>query len=426
MLSMKKPVAGAELDGAEDCVERPSAVFARGRFFAPRKRDHFCIGRLRTGETDRQPVQIFALAFCIAAAIVVLALPSLALAQTPAVWQQQWDNTVTGAKKEGRVVVFGPAGEIIRNALVEAFSKSFPDVTLEYVGGRAAEGAARVKAERDGGVFSLDVFIGGAVTAMELSAFGALERLEPALILPEVKDPKFWRDGRLEFTNPTTRYTLVFSSQPNPPLIYNLKQVNVTEIDQLYELLDPKWKGRVVLNDPLIAGPAGSLFRWLWRILGADQATDYFRKMRAQAGAIDRDQRRQVEWVVHGKYAWLLGPNNAMLYQLAQRGLKFGVLPEFKDYGTHIGTGSGCVALMNRAPHHNAALVFLNWFLKKDGQAVWSKALNLQTRRLDVPLDHIPSYLLVKPGAKYWISYYEKDALRSAREEAVIKELFGR
>jgi hypothetical protein len=34
--------------------------------------------------------------------------------------------------------------------------------------------------------------------------------------------------------------------------------------------------------------------------------------------------------------------------------------------------------------------------------------------------------LIVKPGARYWISYYEKDALRSAREEAVIKELFGR
>jgi ABC-type Fe3+ transport system substrate-binding protein len=310
--------------------------------------------------------------------------------------------------------------------VVRAFGKSFPGITLEFLGGRAAEGAARVKAERDGGVFSIDVFIGGAVTLMELGHFGALERLEPFLILPEVKDPKYWRDGGHEFTNPTTRYALVFSSQPNPPVIYNPKQAKVAEIDELYELLDPKWKGKVVLNDPLIAGPSGSLFRWLWRILGADKATDYYRKIRAQAGAIDRDQRRQIEWVAQGKYAWLLGPNNAMLHQLAQRGLKFGVLPEFKDYGTHIGTGTGCLSLMNRAPHPNASLVYLNWFLSKEGQTVWTKALNLQTRRVDVPLDHIPPYLIVKPGARYWISYYEKDALRSAREEAVIKELFGR
>jgi hypothetical protein len=50
----------------------------------------------------------------------------------------------------------------------------------------------------------------------------------------------------------------------------------------------------------------------------------------------------------------------------------------------------------------------------------------LQTRRVDVPMDHIPPYLRLKPNVKYWISYYEKDAVRSAQEQAVIKELFGR
>jgi len=356
----------------------------------------------------------------------MLLVPPASLAQTLPAWNQQWSKTVGAAKKEGKVVVFGPAGELIRNALVDAFKKAFPGITLEYVGGRAAEQATRIRAERDGGVFSVDVFIGGSVTMMELGGIGALERIESALVLPEVKDLKVWRDGRLEFTNPSTRYTLVFSSQPNPPVIYDPKQVNLNEIDELHELLDPKWRGKAALNDPLPAGPAGSLFRWLWRALGADKATDYFRKIRAQAGAVDRDQRRQIEWIAHGKYAWLLAPNNSMLYQLAQRGLKFGILPQFKDQGTHIGTGSGCIALMNRAPHYNAAVVYINWFLNKDAQTAWSKVLNLQTRRVDVPLDHIPPYFLIKPGGKYWISYYEKDAVRSPREEAVIEELFGR
>lgn len=341
-------------------------------------------------------------------------------------WKQQWDKTVVAAKNEHKVVVFGPAGELIRNALVAAFRKSFPDITLEYVGGRAVEQATRIKAERDGGVFSVDVFIGGSVTMMELGTFGALERIEPALILPEVKEPRNWRDGRLEFTNPETRYTLVFSSQPNPPVVYDPKHVDVNDIDELYELLHTKWKGKVVLNDPLPAGAAGSLFRWLWRTLGPDKASDYFRKIRAQAGAVDRDQRRQIEWVAQGKYRWLLGPNSGMLHQLAQRGLRFGVLPQFKDYGTHIGTGASCIALVNHAPHRNAALLFINWFLNREGQTTWSKTVILQTRRLDVPLDHIPPYLLVKPGGNYWVSYYEKDVIRSAQEEAVIRELFGR
>jgi iron(III) transport system substrate-binding protein len=349
-----------------------------------------------------------------------------AIAQTQASWQSTWDKTVSAAKKEGKVVVFGPAGELLRTALVEAFGKSFPDIIFEYVGGRAAEQAMRLKAERDGGVYSVDVFIGGSVTMMELGSYGALERIESAFILPEVKEAKYWRDGRHEFTNPSTRYTVVFSSQPNPPVIYDPKQVKVNEIDDLYELLDPKWKGKAVLNDPLPAGPAASMFRWLWRTLGPDKATEFFRKIRAQAGAVDRDQRRQLEWVAQGKYAWMLAPNNSMLYQLAQRGLKFAVLPQFKDYGTHIGTGSGCIALMNRAAHQNAALVFINWFLNRDAQNTWSKVLSLQSRRVDVSLAHIQPYLIEKPGGKYWVSYYEKDAIRAGREEAIIKELFGR
>jgi ABC-type Fe3+ transport system substrate-binding protein len=81
---------------------------------------------------------------------------------------------------------------------------------------------------------------------------------------------------------------------------------------------------------------------------------------------------------------------------------------------------------VNRAPHPNAALLYINWFLNKEAQSAWSRVLNLQTRRVDVSLEHIPPYLIVKPGGNYWISYYEKDAIRSAREEAVIKELFGR
>lgn len=351
---------------------------------------------------------------------------SAALSPTQTTWQQDWDKITSAAKKEGRVVVFGPAGETLRNTLLESFKKSFPEITLEYAGGRAVEQATRIKAERDGGVYSVDVFIGGVVTMMDLGSAGALERIEPALILPEVKDPKHWRDGRHEFTNPATRYTLVFTSQPNPPVIYDPKQANANQIDELNELLDPRWKRKIVINDPLPAGASASFFRWIWRTLGPDRATDYMRKMRAQAGAVDRDQRRQIEWVAQGKYAWLLAPNSSMLYQLAQRGLKFGILPELKDYGTHVGTGSGCIALMTRAPRPNAAVVFINWLLGRDGQAAWSKALDLQTRRVDVSLDHIPPYLRIKPGVKYWISYYEKDAVRSAQEEAVIKELFGR
>jgi len=135
-----------------------------------------------------------------------------------------------------------------------------------------------------------------------------------------VKGGNHWRDKRLEFTNPTTRYALAFSSQPNPPVIYDPKRVNPAEMDEVYELLDPRWKGKAVLNDPLPAGAGGSLFRWLWRILGPDKATDYFRRIRAQAGAIDRDQRRKIEWIAQGQICMAFGsPQHPVVSAAAAR-----------------------------------------------------------------------------------------------------------
>ena len=42
------------------------------------------------------------------------------------------------------------------------------------------------------------------------------------------------------------------------------------------------------------------------------------------------------------------------------------------------------IFLFDRAPHPNAAKVFLNWFLSKEGQTVWSRELVVNSRRRDV------------------------------------------
>ena len=44
--------------------------------------------------------------------------PLPASAQEKAGWQGRWEKVLADAKKEGRVVVDGPPGEFIRNALV--------------------------------------------------------------------------------------------------------------------------------------------------------------------------------------------------------------------------------------------------------------------------------------------------------------------
>jgi iron(III) transport system substrate-binding protein len=362
------------------------------------------------------------------AALLILSMiyaPAL-FAQSDSGWQKKWDQTLAQAKTEGKVVVLGPPGDQIREALTRGFAKAFPDITIEFSGARGGELATRVKAERDAGIYSVDVLINGTSTANAyFKPMKALDPIEPALILPEVIDPKNWRDNRLEFSDRSTKFDLVFTTQNNVPLIYNQAQVKADEIDELTDLLDPKWKGKIAVQDPIPSGTGNGVFRWVWHVMGPEKTKDFYRKIRAQAAAVDRDQRRQIEWIAQGKYPLHLGPGTIM-QQLEKRGLKFGVVPYFKDYGAYLTPGFGSAMFVNRAPHPNAGKVFLNWLLTKEGQTAFSKGMGYVSRRLDVPTDHVPSYWVPKDGVKYWAGYYEEDATMSPEQIKFLKSIFGR
>jgi ABC-type Fe3+ transport system substrate-binding protein len=54
--------------------------------------------------------------------------------------------------------------------------------------------------------------------------------------------------------------------------------------------------------------------------------------------------------------------------------------------------------LINRAPHPNAAKVFINWLLTKDAQVVWAPEVETNSRRVGVEPGN-PSFAVPR-GAK--------------------------
>ena len=367
-----------------------------------------------------------ALFFSILGPAIVPGLPSVC-AQGKAEWQGRWEKVLAEAKKDGKVVLHGPPGEFIRNSLVQGFKKAFPEISVEYAAARGSELAAKIQTERTAGLYSTDLILQGTSTALlYFKPMGALDPIKPALILPEVADPKNWADNRLEFADAEEKVNLVFATIVKTPLVYDSKQVSRQEVDELHELLNPKWKGKVVINDPIPSGSGNVTFRFIWEALGPEKGADFYRKIRSQAGGVDRDERRQIEWIAKGKYAILLGPGDRIVPELQQRGLNFGILEEFKDYGSLKTAGPSSLMLFNKAPHPNAATVFVNWLLSKNGQIAWSQSAGYVSRRVDVPADHLPSYALPRPASKYWVSYLEKAIQRTAEEEKLLTELFGK
>lgn len=360
---------------------------------------------------------------------IVLAIPAQSqpcFAQGPKAAVDGWEKVLTAAEKEGSVVVAGPSGSAIRNAITQGFSKAFPKIKLQYIGGRGGQLASRIRAERQGGIYSVDVLVQGTTTALiYFKPMGALNPVHETLILPAVKDTKYWQDDRLEFADKDRNLNLVFAVAAQSPIVYNLDQVKPEEIDELSELLNPKWKGKFLINDPIPSGSGNVTFRFIWQALGRNKAPDYFMKLREHAATVDRDERRMIEWIASGKYGFNLGSSGRITNELLDRGLKFGVLAEFEDHGTYVSPGPSSLALFNRAPHPNAAAVFINWLLTKEAQTAWSKASGFVSRRSDVPTDHLPSYVVPKPGRKYWSSYLEEYLHHSPEEEKVLKEIFG-
>ena len=91
----------------------------------------------------------------------------------------------------------------LRDALTLEFQKKY-GISVELFGSSGREVAPRVAAERKAGQFLWDIYIHGSTTALEaMIPMGAFDPLEPSLILPDVKDPKTWRGGAIEFLDPS-------------------------------------------------------------------------------------------------------------------------------------------------------------------------------------------------------------------------------
>jgi ABC-type Fe3+ transport system substrate-binding protein len=79
---------------------------------------------------------------------------------------------------------------------------------------------------------------------------------------------------------------------------------------------------------------------------------------------------------------------------------------------------------MNNAPHPNAAKVFINWLLSRDGQASFQKIMNtpdlvMESLRLDISKEPIPAEKRRKPG----VNYILMDTPERSNQEPVSKLL---
>ncbi len=309
----------------------------------------------------------------------ILGLPLSVIAQTakPA-WQADWDKTIELAKKEGKVVVSLPASTELRAGIERLFEKRF-GIDVEPIVGRASSVVRKMIEESKAGVRYVDLHMGGSESVVTgMLPEGVIEPLEPHMLLPEVKDPKQWWGGHIWVDNAKKFVYGTLAYQPET-LWFNTQLMKAEDVRSFDDLLDDKLKNKIGLLDPRTPGSGASLWSYMREVKGED----YLRKLVGQKLALSRDQRVLAEILAKGNIAVTLGLSYYSFTPFLKAGLPVASLPAPKE-GMYVAGGSGHLVVLKNAPHPNATRLFLNWFLSREGQEVYSRAMHQPTRRLDV------------------------------------------
>jgi iron(III) transport system substrate-binding protein len=353
--------------------------------------------------------------------LMLMTLPPLDAAAQPADGQKSWDETLDAARKEGKLVVAGPPSAELRQTMPAAFKARF-GIGIEYLGGRSAETAVRMRAERQAGIHSIDALLAGNDSmALIFHREKMIVPLKPSLVLPDVLDGSKWKKGKLWFSDPEQEYILRLANSVTTMFHINTNEVKPGELRSVRDLLNPKWKGRIALQDPTIAGSGSNQAAHLYFQHGEDFVKQLYVD---QKPMISRDTRQITDGLARGIYPIALGAEDADVEKLRAEGIPLALLDNLSDLYREVSAGFGQVAMVGDAPHPNAAKVFVNWLASKEGSEVYARAMGVAPTRNDIDESFLPAQIIPKEGVSYFDTYdWEFTTTKKEKARQRMKEL---
>ena len=353
---------------------------------------------------------------------VVLTVASIvAAAETPR-WQLEWQKTIEAAKKDGQLSLYG-GQEITHPDILAAFNKEFPFIKVVTVTGRGGDLMARIIAERRADKYLTDLMASGPNGPRMLYLGKALDPITPAFILPEVTDLSKWYGGKHWYADPENQFIFMFEGTIiSTGLSYNTKMIAASSIKSYWDLLTAKWKGKLLSMDPRGAVPPTPVLILYHK---AGLGPEFVRRLYTETDiTLFRDRRQGTNWLATGKFPLCLLCRD--IDKASQQGLPVDeIAPDRLNEGGSIGGGgSSVLAFVNRAPHPNAAKVFINWYLSRQGQTVWQNVMNKKeveasdSMRVDISKDDVlPDGRRVE-GRKYSVvGFLDPDPVQKLLQE---------
>jgi iron(III) transport system substrate-binding protein len=262
------------------------------------------------------------------------------------VWPQSMDAIIDGAKQEGELMIYGSTDLRQANIIANKFREKYPFIDVKLTRLNSNKLYPKVLSEHRAGKYLVDVLQNNTVGLYFLKKEGLLENYlapDQSLYPEKFKDPGYWT-----ITNMNVHV-----------LAYNTDKVQRNELPKSYQdLLDPVWKGRLLLN------PREHWFAWMLQVMGKEQGLNYMQKLAGQKPVIrDVSTSMRLQFVGAGEAAMDIDSSFSTVKPLMEKGAPlnwFTLDPVFV-----VPSGHGLAA---HAPHPNAAKLFIDYILSKDGQ----------------------------------------------------------
>jgi iron(III) transport system substrate-binding protein len=311
-------------------------------------------------------------------ALILAELVGIASAQTGRGLSTEWNKIIEAAKGEGKVVVSIPPNRKLRQGIEVAFTRRY-GVGVEFVSTRSSASIEKIISETRAGIQYVDLHIGNTESAVtRLMAEKALEPAEPYFVLPEVKDPKQWWGGHM-WIDYARRFIYSFAAYQIVNLWCNQSEYEPAEFHSFDDLLNPKLQGKIGISDPRTPGRGNAMWSHMLSVKGEA----YLKRLVGQKLFVTRDLRLLSDNLRNGKIAVTLGIGYSELLPFIKAGLPVVPLPYPKE-GLYATNGNGNLMAIKNPPHPNAAKVFANWILGRDGQEIFGRSISVASRRLDV------------------------------------------